>query len=112
MSLTTADAYSAFVEFCTRRGWVALPKNKFTSGIADAVVRQFGLTLRHDILDDRGKPQRGWKGLSLSPAWSSPSASVASGEPSPLGLPDSSDAFTLVHPAKTTPAAEVPLFTL
>jgi P4 family phage/plasmid primase-like protien len=63
--LTAPDCYAAYVNFCTQRGWNALTKNKFSSVIADEVVRQFGLTQRHDVLDATRKTQRGWKGLAL-----------------------------------------------
>ena len=33
--------------------------------IGDAVARQYGITVRHDILDEKGKEQRGWRGLRL-----------------------------------------------
>ena len=63
--LTVQDCYAAYVEFCNQHGWTALTRNKFTPAITDEVVRQFGITPRHDILDQNRKPQRGWKGLSL-----------------------------------------------
>ena len=63
--LTVPDCFAAYVEFCTARGWNALTKNKFGAEIGDVIVRQFGLTTRHDIPDDLGKPQRGWRGLAL-----------------------------------------------
>jgi P4 family phage/plasmid primase-like protien len=62
-SLTAADCYTAYVEFCANRGWMALPKNRFTSLAADAIVRHFALTSRNDILDESNKAQRGWKGI-------------------------------------------------
>ena len=62
-TLTLSDAYGAYVEFCTQRGWAALTRNKFTPAISDEVARQFGITTRNDIPDDKRKAQRGWKGL-------------------------------------------------
>jgi P4 family phage/plasmid primase-like protien len=61
--LTVPDCFTAYVEFCTGRGWTALTKNKFGSLIGDVVVRQFGITARNDIRDGSGKAQRGWKGI-------------------------------------------------
>ena len=62
--LTLWDAYAAYVEFCTQRGWTALTRNKFTPAISDEVARQFGITTRNDIPDaSHGRAQRGWKGL-------------------------------------------------
>ena len=60
---TVADCYAAYVEFCTERGWFALAKNRFSAAIGDAIVRQFGIVQRHNIPDEYGKPQRGWKGF-------------------------------------------------
>jgi phage/plasmid-associated DNA primase len=65
-TLTVQDCYSAYVEFSNQHGWTALTRNRFTPAITDEVVRQFGITPRHDILDANQKPQRGWKGLSLA----------------------------------------------
>lgn len=61
--MTAVDCYAAYVEFSTERGWAALPKNKFNSVIGDAIVRRFGITQRHNIPDENGKAQRGWKGV-------------------------------------------------
>jgi putative DNA primase/helicase len=62
-TLTVAASYEAYVAFCNERGWTAMAKKKFGNVIADTVTRLFGLTVRHDIQDSSGKPQRGWKGL-------------------------------------------------
>lgn len=62
-SLTVARCYEGYVTFCNQRGWVAMPRKRFTNVIGDTVTRQFGLTLRHDLCDDAGKNQRGWRGL-------------------------------------------------
>lgn len=110
--LTAADAFAAYVEFCTEHGWAAVPKNKFTSGIADVVVRLFGMTMRHDIPDARGKLQRGWKGLVISSGPTGKNLSEVSGIPPAPPAPDSSDAFPPVHPVKKSQAVEAPLFTL
>ena len=61
--LTVARCYEGYVAFCNERGWVAMPRKRFTTVIGDTVTRQFGMTLRHDLTDDDGKNQRGWKGL-------------------------------------------------
>jgi P4 family phage/plasmid primase-like protien len=63
--LTAPDCYAAYVTFCTQRSWSALTKNKFGTLISDAVVRQFGITQRHDIVDGSRSTQRGWKGVAL-----------------------------------------------
>jgi P4 family phage/plasmid primase-like protien len=61
--LTVAQCYEAYVGFCNERGWVAMPKKRFSNVIGDTVTRQFGMTVRHDLTDDSGKNQRGWRGL-------------------------------------------------
>lgn len=61
--LTVARCHERFVEYCNERGWMPMPKKRFATAIADTVVREFGLTVRNDIPDERGKSQRGWKGL-------------------------------------------------
>lgn len=62
-SLTVVKCYEAYVNFCTEHGWTTMAKTKFWKMIGDTVTRLHGLTVRHDILDGNGKPQRGWKGL-------------------------------------------------
>jgi putative DNA primase/helicase len=62
-SLTIARCYEGYVTFCNQRGWVAMPRKRFTTVIADTVTRQFGITVRHDLCDADGKNQRGWRGL-------------------------------------------------
>ena len=61
--LTVAKCYEAYVTFCNERGWVAMPRKRFSNVIGDTVTRQFGMTMRHDLSDDNGKNQRGWRGL-------------------------------------------------
>jgi len=73
--------YQAYVTFCAQRHWTALTQIKFGKVIGDTVVRQFGLTQRHDLRDALGKLQRGWKGISLV---------VDSAEPSGENLSDPS----------------------
>ena len=63
--LTVENCFAAYVKFCTERGWSALAKIKFSQKIGDAVVRTYGLTVRHDIKDTSGKAHRGWIGLQL-----------------------------------------------
>jgi putative DNA primase/helicase len=63
--LAVADCYAGYVEFCNERGWRALTRNRFGSIIGDAVVHEFGITPRHDIVVGNSKSQRGWKGIRL-----------------------------------------------
>jgi hypothetical protein len=59
--LTAHDCFSAYVKFCNQRGWLALTRKQFGNEIGDAVTRQYGLTVRHDVKPGgAGKAQRGW----------------------------------------------------
>jgi hypothetical protein len=94
--LTLADCYAAYVDFCSQRGWSALPKNKFSTKIADAVARTYGITDRHDIKDASDKAQRGWKDLEL-PDKVAQSPSEKAPKFSNNQFPDASDAFSPVE---------------
>lgn len=101
--LTVPDAFSAYVEYCNKHGWSAVTRKKFGDLIGDAVIRTYGLTVRHDVLDRSGKAQRGWWGLKLRVSFSRPTEKSPSGasEPSFLsGFPDGADGASPVHPAK------------
>ena len=100
-SLTVPDCFAAYVEFCNQRGWTALTRNKFASAITDEVVRRFGTTSRHDILDTYQKPQRGWKGLALTENFSRPTGETLS-EVSETSGSDNSDTLFSVQPEKKT----------
>lgn len=77
-SLTVPDCFAAYVEFCNQRGWTALAKNRFGALIGDVVVRQFGVTQCHNIPDAGGKPQRGWRGITLGEKTAQPTDKTAS----------------------------------
>jgi P4 family phage/plasmid primase-like protien len=101
--LTVPDCFTAYVEFCTQHGWNALSKNKFGSLIGDVMVRQFGITMRHDIPDTCGKMQRGWKGLCLAGNFTEPTdkkASETSESQPEAAFSDTTDTFSKVQPAK------------
>ena len=105
--LTVPDAFTAYVEFCTRRGWAALTRNKFGQVIGDVVARQYGITVRHDIPDTNGKAQRGWNRLALREKNLRPTdkkvSEVSESQPS-----DESDTLLPVQPEKI-PASEAAL---
>jgi P4 family phage/plasmid primase-like protien len=110
-SLTVPDCFAAYVEFCTERGWTTLTKNKFGALIGDVMVRQFAITMRHDIPDTSGKMQRGWKGLCLARNFPEPTdkkASETSGSQPGAAFPDATDTFSQVQPAEI-PTEEAPL---
>jgi hypothetical protein len=97
------DCFSAYVEFCNERGWVALTRKKFGDLIGDAVTRQYGLTVRHDIRDATGKAQRGWNGLRLRENFQRPTEKSPSGASELVSedrFPDGADGAFPVQPAK------------
>lgn len=63
--ITKAAVYSAYVEFCDRRSWLALTKNRFGKIGSEAITQQFNLTVRGDIRGEDGKQNDGWKNLRL-----------------------------------------------
>jgi len=63
--MTKAEVYAAFLEFCDRRGWVAMNKNRFGRFGAEAIGQAFGLGVRGDIQSGDGKQNDGWKSLRL-----------------------------------------------
>ena len=63
--MTKAEVFTAYVEFCDRRGWIAINKNKFGKNGAEAITQIFGLTMRGDIKSPDGKQNDGWKYLRL-----------------------------------------------
>lgn len=65
-TLLAAYCYQAFVNFCSARGWTPMPKKQFSNCIGDKVMHLFGLTQRNDILDENGRAQRGWKGITCA----------------------------------------------
>jgi P4 family phage/plasmid primase-like protien len=101
-NLTVPDCFAAYVEFCTQRGWTALTKNKFGTLIGDVIVRQFGITPRHDIRDADNKAQRGWRGITLSSNSTEPTGGMAS-EVSATRPSDESDTSWPVQPVKSLP---------
>ena len=68
-SLTVAQCYEAYVNFCNERGWTTMAKKKFSNCIGDTVTRLFGLTVRHDIADSGGRTNAGGKGLNARKGW-------------------------------------------
>ena len=104
--LTVPDCFTAYVEYCTQRGWTALPKNKFGALIGDEVVRQFGVTTRHDIRGADGKAQRGWRGIVLAGKFSQATDGKAS-EVSETPSSDESDTLLPVHPQKKSSTTTV-----
>ncbi|HTR40456.1 MAG TPA: phage/plasmid primase, P4 family [Pseudomonadales bacterium] len=63
--LTVTDAYAAYSDFCTERGWTELTRNLFGRDCQEIVQRIFHAPIRHDIKSADGKKQRGWKNIRL-----------------------------------------------
>jgi putative DNA primase/helicase len=61
--MTKADVYAAYVEFCDRRGWLAMSKNRFGKLGPEVIAQEFGLSVRGDIQGADGKQNDGWKSL-------------------------------------------------
>lgn len=97
--LTVTECFSAYAEFCNRRGWAALTRNKFGQAAGDVVARVLGLTIRHDIPDANGKAQRGWQGLALREKNPGPTDKRSS-EVSGTQSPDEPDDLSPVQPEK------------
>jgi hypothetical protein len=53
------------VDFCDRRGWVAMNKNRFGKLGVEAIAQAFGLAVRGDIQSGSGRHNDGWKCLRL-----------------------------------------------
>ena len=62
--LTIEDCYNAYIRYSGDRGWITLPRHKFSQFIADTIARTHGLTIRHDIKTMFGD-KRGWKGIQV-----------------------------------------------
>jgi P4 family phage/plasmid primase-like protien len=63
--LTVTDAFAAYSDFCTDRGWTGLSRNQFGCDCQETAQRSFRVAIRHDIKGTDGKKQRGWKGFRL-----------------------------------------------
>lgn len=68
-SMTVSDSYAAFREFCKQNNYEAFERTQFEPVLAELVKNEYGLGLRHDVLNSIGKHQRGWRGLSLKSDW-------------------------------------------
>jgi P4 family phage/plasmid primase-like protien len=63
--LAVTDAFAAYSDFCTDRGWTGLSRNSFGRDCQEIAQRLFRVTIRHNIKGTDGKNQRGWKGFRL-----------------------------------------------
>ncbi len=63
--MTKAQVYAAYVDYCERRGWAAMIRNRFGKLGTDAIAQIFSLTVRGDIKGEDGAQNDGWKSLRL-----------------------------------------------
>jgi putative DNA primase/helicase len=63
--ITKAELFTAYTEFCERRGWIPMHRNKFGVQSAVAITEIFRLFVRGDIKGPDGKQNDGWKYLRL-----------------------------------------------
>lgn len=64
-NLTVNESYLAFRDFCVKSGLLVVDRRLFQDLIAEIIRNEFGLALRHDVPNELGRAQRGWKGLGL-----------------------------------------------
>jgi hypothetical protein len=64
--LTVTDAYENFTRYCQSRGFSPIDRRYFKGLITEVIKEEFGLGLRKDLKNERGKYQNGWKGLTAS----------------------------------------------
>lgn len=63
--LTVTESYLAFKEYCEKNGLLVVDRRLFQDLIVEIIQKEFGLALRHDVRNELGKQQRGWKGLGI-----------------------------------------------
>ncbi len=63
--MTKSEVYAAYIEYCDRRGWLAMSKNRFGKLGPEVIAQEFGLSTRGDIAGPDGKQNDGWKYLRL-----------------------------------------------
>lgn len=64
--LTSAACHGAYVKFCEDRGWRSMTRKAFGNVVGEIIARQFGLRVRHDVDNDDGTLQRGWRGVRVA----------------------------------------------
>ena len=62
-ALTVAEAFEHYGTFCRARNWTPATFRQFTDVIQPAIQQHLGVVSRHDIPDQAGRHQRGWKGI-------------------------------------------------
>ena len=63
--MTKAEVFTAYLEFCDRRGWMPMNKVRFGKVGTEAIAQTFLIGVRGDIPNGGGKENDGWKALRL-----------------------------------------------
>jgi hypothetical protein len=63
--LTVGDAFHRYYQFCKSNAMTPLTRSEFKNLVAEVIREQYGLGIRHDVPDERGKQGHGWMGLRL-----------------------------------------------
>jgi hypothetical protein len=68
--LTVGDAFHRYYQFCKDNAMTPLTRSDFKELVAEVIREQYGLGIRHDVVDERGKQGHGWLGVRLDAAGS------------------------------------------
>lgn len=63
--LTTDQAWTEYVQFCTVRHWAPVTEYVFQRGFKQAMVDLYGITQSHSLVTGDERRSRGWRGLTL-----------------------------------------------
>ena len=66
--LSISDCYAGFAGFCRNNGVEPVAKKAFRQMIVEIIREEFGLGLRADMKNTKGRFERGWKGLAVESA--------------------------------------------
>lgn len=64
-AVTLTLCFNKYQEFCLVKEHPALPRKQFRPLIVNSVHEAFGRGIRHDVLNDNGRHQSGWKGIGI-----------------------------------------------
>jgi len=63
--ITKLEVFTAYTEYCEKRGWIPMHRNRFGALGSTAILELFTLSVRGDIKGPDGKQNDGWKYLRL-----------------------------------------------
>lgn len=66
--LSISDCYAGFEGYCRNNGVEPVAKKAFRQMIVEIIREEFGLGLRADMKNTKGRFERGWKGLAVESA--------------------------------------------